>query len=170
MHVRRIRVVLSSRGFPDIRASGQTRFDSALDGSAAQKRPIDDRMGAEPGTRASTRVYDAQLAWEIHLGHGSRDTDASGPARFGSLLHGLLSRKTPADDRMGTKVEACPLRCTCDGFGRCFQVVDSQISGLPARPDSIPHWIARRARNGRSTAGWARSPVAGLPPASTTRS
>jgi len=77
MHVRRVREVFSGRGFPDIRSSGLTGFDSALDGSAAQKRPIDDRMGAEPGTRAPTRVYDAQRAWEIHPGHGSRYTDAS---------------------------------------------------------------------------------------------
>ena len=170
MHLRRVREVLSGRGFPDIRASGPTRFDSALDGSAAQKRPIDGRMGAEPGTRAPTRMYDAQRAWEIHPSHGSRDTDASGLARFGFLLEGQLSHKTPADDRMGTKFEACPLRCTCDGFGRSFRVVDSQISRLPALADSIPHWTARRPRNGRSTTGWARSPVPELPPACTTRS
>jgi len=55
----------------DSQVSGLTRFDSALHGSAAQKRPIDDRMDAEPDTRAPTHMYDAQRAWEIHPGHGS---------------------------------------------------------------------------------------------------
>jgi len=90
--MRRAWGIHSSHGSRDIHAFGPAQFICLSDGLPRHKMRIDDRMGSKPDTCPLACTCEVKEDGEIRRRNGSRDTDASSPTRFGSLLGGAKCR------------------------------------------------------------------------------